>query len=84
MVSPGRADHFCDSVHIVCICPLHSRVSLLTHNVRRRRLMSPFLAHRRQCNTVPRKNSGSWGGSLFQISATPVPGTPPIPPPLNH
>ncbi len=48
MVSPGRADHSCDSVHIVCICPLHSRGSLLKHNVRRRRLMSPLLAHRRR------------------------------------
>ena len=53
MVSPGRADHSCDSVHIVCIGPLHSRGSLLKHNVRRRRLMSPLLAHRRPCNTVP-------------------------------
>ena len=72
MVSPGRADHFYDSVHIVCICPLHSRVSLLTHNVRRRRLMSPLLAHRRHCKTVPRKIFGSSGGSLLPTGETPV------------
>ena len=32
---------------------------------------------------VPRKIFGSWGGSLLPRSETPVPGTPPIPPPLT-
>jgi hypothetical protein len=32
------------------------------------------------------KRAAIWGGSLSPISETPVPGTPPIPPPpsLNH
>ena len=40
-------------------------------------VLVPDRTHRRHCNTVPRKIFGSWGGSLFPISETPVPRAPP-------